>query len=301
MFRGLGSLALLLAAIGPVSAQNVPAEEAKEGFVSMFNGKDFTGWRFDASSAVPEKLPANWKVEDGVIKLAGGGKPHCGSQWDYEDFDLRLEWRAMRANYNSGLYIRSGRNVGANQINLAKGGEGGFIGGKIKGAKTVPTLQKPFMEWNHWRVLAVGDKVTFWCNDQLAWEGTELKDLRGYVGLQAEGGAIEFRNLRIKELGYDSLSDLKSWAGAEARWKKEADGTLVAGAGRRWPPTARTSRTLPWPGMAGGEGHGRGLAARRREGGGFVRRRGGRLRRSGGCQGETGQGCRRAAGPVELP
>jgi hypothetical protein len=222
---GRTTLVLLVTlAAGPTApAQTVSDAERKEGFVSLFNGKDFSGWRFSDNSALPDKLPANWKVEDGVIKLSGGGSPHCASQWDYEDFDVRFEWRAMRKNYNSGFYIRSGRKVGANQINLAKGGEGGFLGGKLKGAKTVPTLQKPPFEWNEWRVLAVGDKVTFWCNGQLAWEGTEFKSKRGYLGLQAEGAPIEFRNLRLKEIGYEPLNDLALWeVPADGSWQADA-------------------------------------------------------------------------------
>ena len=208
-------------------AQKLTDDEVREGFLSLLNGKDFSGWRFGEGSALPDVLPSNWKVEDGVIKLSGGGSPHCASQWDYKDFDARIEWRAMRDKYNSGFYIRSGRKVGANQLNLAKGGEGGVVGGKITGSKTVPDLQKPPMEWNTWRVLAVGDKVTFWCNGQLAWEGSELKDRRGYLGLQAEGAPIEFRNLRVKELGYESLNDPKRWAEAGEHWKWD-DGVLAS-------------------------------------------------------------------------
>ena len=230
MVRWVIAIAAVLACGLDAHAQKLTDAEAKEGFLSIFNGKDFSGWRFSESAVLPDKLPDNWKVEDGVIKLSGGGSPHCGSQWDYEDFDARIEWRAMKDKYNSGFYIRSGRKVGSNQINLAKGGEGGFIGGKITGAKTVPELQKAPMEWNEWRVLAVGDKVSFWCNGQLAWEGTELKDRRGYLGLQAEGAPIEFRNLRVKELGFESLGEAKQWAEAGGHWKW--DGASLASDGK---------------------------------------------------------------------
>jgi hypothetical protein len=220
-------LALLLAAL-PAAAQKLSDEEAKEGFEVLFNGKDFTGWRFDNSSAF-DKLPDNWKVEDGVIKLAGGSKPHLASQWDYEDFDLRLEWRALKPGYNSGVYVRSGRAVGANQINLAEKDAGHLMGGTAsKVAKAVPELQKSVGEWNEWRVLAVGDKLTFWCNGKQAWEIDDFKVKRGYLGLQAEGHKMEFRNLRIKELGYDGLNDARQWADkGPGRW---ADGELTVAA-----------------------------------------------------------------------
>jgi sugar lactone lactonase YvrE len=175
-------------------------QENESGFTSLFNGKDFTGWRFsggkeDGAAAVP-----NWKVRDRVIFVRGGSSPHLATDKEYADFDLRLEWRALSDKYNSGLFIRSGRKVGANQINLAKGSEGNFIGGKIQGAKAVPDLQKTAGEWNEWRVLVKGDKVSFWCNGKLAWEATGLAPGKGYIGLQAEGAPIEFRHLRIREI-----------------------------------------------------------------------------------------------------
>jgi sugar lactone lactonase YvrE len=170
------------------------------GFTSLFNGKDFTGWRFSGGKDDESREAPNWKVKDGVIALSGGGAPHLATEQEYADFELRLEWRALRDRYNSGLFIRSGRKVGANQINLAKGSEGGFIGGDLKGAKPVPELQKPAGEWNEWRVRVRGDKVTFWCNGKLAWEATGLKPTKGYLGLQAEGAPLEFRNVRIRTI-----------------------------------------------------------------------------------------------------
>jgi Domain of Unknown Function (DUF1080) len=213
----------ILAIASPGRAQKLSPEEKNEGFVSLFNGQDFSGWRLSDNSAKAD----NWKVQDGVIKLSGGSKPHLGSQWEFDDFDVRFEWRAMVAKgYNSGFYVRSGRAVGTNQINLAQGTEGGFIGGKIKGAKTVPELQKKPMEWNDWRVVGKGDKLTFWCNGKLAWEGTELPQKRGYFGLQAEGAPIEFRNIRIKELGYDSV--LNNLGANDAGLKIEDDTAVVS-------------------------------------------------------------------------
>jgi hypothetical protein len=194
---------ILLALLGPEAVrgdEGLSAEEKEAGFVSLFNGKDFSGWRFSGGKEDGASEAPNWKVKDGVISLSGGGSPHLGTEREYADFELRLEWRALRDKYNSGVYIRSGRKIGANQINLAKGGEGGFIGGTAKGAKVVPDLQKPAGEWNAWRILVRGDHVTFWCNGKLAWEATGLKPEKGYIGLQAEGAPMEFRHLRIREI-----------------------------------------------------------------------------------------------------
>lgn len=225
VFRRVQILAgVILFAVSTVAADDFKLEP---GFVPMFNGQDFSGWQFDQKWQLPDPAPQNWKVEDGVIRLTGGGQPNLGSQWDYEDFDMRFQWRARRDKYNSGFYIRSNRRVGNNQINLAKGGEGRFFGGKMKGGKQVPELQKPAMEWNDWRVRVVGDTVKFWCNGKLAWEGTEFQSARGHIGLQAEGAPIDFRNLRVQELGVESLSDASKWAKPDAtQWKSGSYGTI---------------------------------------------------------------------------
>jgi hypothetical protein len=191
------SLCLLLAFTFAADPPKLSPEEAKEGFVPLFNGKDFQGWRF--GDTLPEKLPANWKVADGVIKLSGGGAPHLASMEEYANFELRLEWRGLKANYNSGLYVRSGKSVAANQINLAQKSAGNLMGG-AKGGKAVPELQKEPGEWNEWRVIADGTKLTFYCNGKLAWEVVDFKPDKGYIGLQAEGQPMEFRNIRIKKL-----------------------------------------------------------------------------------------------------
>ena len=206
MWRSCVGSLLLLTGLASVMADDaldlnaVTKDEKEAGFVSMFNGKDFAGWQFDGKESPPKELPDNWKVEDGLIKLSGGGKPHLGSAKAYGDFEMKFEWRAVKDKYNSGFFIRSGAKVGANQINLAKGSEGAFIGGKLTGSMPVPKLQKPAGEWNEWRVLVVGEKVTFWCNGELAWEGTGIQPKEGHIGLQAEGAALEFRKLRIREV-----------------------------------------------------------------------------------------------------
>lgn len=198
---GVGFAGLLFVCAWPATGwgEELSEEERAAGFVSLFNGQDFTGWRFGDESP-PKELPANWKVEEEVIKVTGGGQPHLASAREYGNFELRLEWRGVNEKYNSGLFLRSGKKVGSNQINLAQKSEGAFLGGKVQGAKTVGDLQKPAGEWNEWRIVATGDRLTLWCNGTQAWEATSLTPAQGYLGLQAEGAPMEFRNIRIREL-----------------------------------------------------------------------------------------------------
>ncbi len=188
-------LLLGLAAIG----LSLSSAFAADDFKPLFNGTNFDGWRFSGQKE-GDPWPDNWKVKDGVIFLTGGGRPHLVTVREFTDFELKLEWRALKEEYNSGLYLRCVKDAGNNQLNLAKGAEGGLVGGKMDGAKPVPDLQKPSGEWNLWRVLVKGEKVSFWCNDTLAWEATGFKTEKGCIGLQAEGASMEFRNLQLREL-----------------------------------------------------------------------------------------------------
>ena len=175
------------------------AGAADAGFEPLFNGRDFTGWRFSLQKT-GDPWPENWKIKDGVIYLTGGARPSLVTTREFGDFEVRFEWRALKDKFNSGFYIRCKPDAGNNQIRVDKTYEGAFLGGKIDGAKAVPTMQKAVGEWNEWRVLVQGTKVTLWCNGKQAWEATGLTPERGHVGLQAEGSPLEFRNLQVREL-----------------------------------------------------------------------------------------------------
>jgi hypothetical protein len=189
-----GSLALSALLFSVTTAAAVD-----EGFESLFNGRDFTGWRFSLQKA-GDPWPENWKVKDGVIYLTGSMRPQLVTTREFGDFEMKFEWRTLVPKFNGGFYIRSKADAGNNQIRVDRNFEGAFLAGTITGAKAVPALQKATGEWNEWRVLVKGTAVTLWCNGKLAWEATGLTPARGHIGLQAEGTPMEFRNLRVREL-----------------------------------------------------------------------------------------------------
>lgn len=257
MIRFLLLMLSLVLLTDTLPAQGLSEDEIKEGFISLINGKDFSGWRF--SGTIPNKdktvkakpftstidvIPDNWKAGDGMIQLLKGGNPDLATQWDFDDFDVRLQWRAHKKTYNSGFYVRSGKNVGANQINLNAPAVGELINTvpALKGkGKGVPELHKEGGngEWNDWRVLLVGNKINFWVNGKPAWEIDEFVPARGYLGLQAEG-TIDFRNLRIKEMGYEVFRDPKAFKGEG--WSAKDD--ILTGSGTLTTPKSYKNYTL---------------------------------------------------------
>ena len=66
------------------------AEDAADT-VALFNGKDFSGWRFGPESRMPKETPEAWKIREGVIVGNGDGRVILASQWEYEDFELAFD------------------------------------------------------------------------------------------------------------------------------------------------------------------------------------------------------------------
>jgi len=73
------------------AADNPPA-----GFTSLFNGRDFAGWK------VPEGDNGHWKVVDGVIDYDARSEAAKKDLWtagSYGDFVLRVDWRIKETPY----------------------------------------------------------------------------------------------------------------------------------------------------------------------------------------------------------
>jgi len=157
----------------------------EEGFQPLFDGKSFAGWR------VTPQTPESWKIEEGLLMLTGG-RSHLFAEEEFTDFIVRFEWRPAQKGYNSGFFVR-GR-----QIQMAQSSAGMLFGSEA--APKVPHLHKPPGEWNTWEVTCIGPKVSLRVNGQLAWQIEDFKPTGGRLGFEAEGHAIDFRNIRIKQV-----------------------------------------------------------------------------------------------------
>jgi len=179
--------ALLSLCLVATAALGQSAAEKEEGFVPLFDGKSFAGWKAD------DKTAKSWKVENGMMVLMGGSN-NIYTEKKYGDFIVRFEFRPEKKGYNSGFFLRGG-----NQINLAQKDAGRLM--TSKASKAVPELHKEPGEWNDWEVTCVGTKVTLKVNGKEAWSIDDFKAKEGPIGIQAEGQHIDFKNLRVKVLG----------------------------------------------------------------------------------------------------
>ncbi len=172
------------------------ADSAGPAWVSLFNGRDLSGW-----SVVHD---ARFSVTNGVLRLVGG-MGWLRTDREFQDFVFEAEWRALEPQYDSGFFIRAGSEgkpwpKDGWQVNLA----GAALGGLVKGTRTIVPAETPRMPLNQWvkfRIEMRGKKITLDVNGERAWEHDGVDSPRGYLGIQAENKAFEFRNLRIQELG----------------------------------------------------------------------------------------------------
>ena len=165
--------------------------------VSLFNGKNLDGWTV---------LKCEAEVKDGNMFIKSGNGL-VQSEKKYQNFVLEYEWKALGEDkWDSGIYFRynevpKGRPWPKRyQANLLKGKEGD-VGG-IKGASSKGLLKD--REWNKFKLIVKGTKISLTINEKEAWKGEGLEDLEaGFIAVQAEvpgGGQHLFRNIFITDL-----------------------------------------------------------------------------------------------------
>lgn len=176
--------------------------------VSIFNGKDLTGWTIHGTE--------KWYVENGNLVCESGPDKQYGylsTNQSYKDFDLTLEFK-QAANGNSGVFFRSsieGVKISGWQVEVAPKGlhTGGIYESYGRGWMVKPDAEgekalKPG-KWNKLRIRVVGDKVTTWLNGKKIIELSDEKigKASGFIALQIhDGGGIKvrWRKMKIKSL-----------------------------------------------------------------------------------------------------
>ncbi|MDA8744260.1 GDSL-type esterase/lipase family protein [Rubripirellula amarantea] len=190
--------------------------EVEPGFVSLFNGKDLTGWQFRPTPEPMRKGRARWLgsnpkgvtwplVEsvthfDGSTQSPNGrfvampGRivvttPSSGrvieQLWTKQEFDgdftLRLEFRAS-VNSDSGVFIRMPQ-LQVRDYSLA---------GPYKNLKRYQPQQ-----WNELEITVKDDVAHCTCNGEVLEQALPLP-AKGPIGLEGDRGQVEYRRIRIR-------------------------------------------------------------------------------------------------------
>ncbi|MGQ9621708.1 MAG: 3-keto-disaccharide hydrolase, partial [Bacteroidales bacterium] len=231
---------MMLSIVIPAFSQAVntlTSKEKKEGWILLFNGKDFTGWRQYNGTV----MPPNWKIEDGAMKVftAEGKKPGQGAGGDiiyaekkFRNFELSIDWKTEKMG-NSGIfyYVREepGQQIyaAAPEVQILDNADAtdNKIDSHLAGSlydmlPADPKTCKPAGEWNTIVIRVKEGKVAHTQNgvkvveyelwtpkwDEMV-QNSKFKNFpgfikgiskEGYIGLQDHGYTIWFRNIKIR-------------------------------------------------------------------------------------------------------
>lgn len=199
--------------------------EIEDGFESLFNGKDLSGW------VVPTGDGGHWKVVDGVIdydaRSEAAGNKNLSTEREFGDFILKVDWRLKETNglydvpivlsdgsyltdaagekitiktpnADSGIFLRGHSKA---QLNIWCWPVGsGEVYGIRNNPDTPPDVRagvtprfnadNPVGQWNRFVIILVKDRVTVLLNDHMVLENAQLPGIpeRGPIVLQHHGG-----------------------------------------------------------------------------------------------------------------
>lgn len=233
------------------------------GFIALFNGKDLKGWRggstFDHRKllAMPEAERAaqiakwtstikdHWRAENDELVNDGNGD-YATTERDFGDFELLLEYKTV-PKADSGVYLR-----GVPQVQIwdstdkgkfslgADKGSGGLWNNSAgaPGKDPLVLADKPFGEWNKFRIIMVGSRVSVWLNDKQVVDHAIMENYydrktpippRGPIQLQTHGGEIRWRNIFLREIGAEEANKLLSSKGDQAAFTPLFNGKDLEG------------------------------------------------------------------------
>ncbi len=200
------------------------AAEVEEGFVSLFNGQDLTGW-------VKRGGSAEYTVEDGSI--VGKCVPDTPAntfmctEKEFGNFILKLQFKFLEGG-NSGVQFRSaarpegdGERVYGYQYEMRPDGDStgriydegrrGFKHGIIWLDLMSPQEQLDVAkagyktdDWNDVEIQCVGPSIKTWLNGNLVADMFDDFTMKGFFGLQIHAGSagtVAWKNIRVKDLG----------------------------------------------------------------------------------------------------
>ena len=231
---------------GKPATSSTPAAAAPSApasaFRPIFNGKDLTGWfglnphsvmkledakKDEALKKMREEFAQHWKVENGEFVNIGTG-PYATTEEEFGDIEFLIEYKTV-AGADSGIYMRATPQVqiwDKNQVfDPAKPtrrphlGSGGLFNNTpdTPGRDPLVVADKPFGEWNSFRIRQIGARTWVWLNDQLVVNGAPLENYpdktqslpaKGPIMLQTHGGEIRWRNLQVREIGAEEAQKI---------------------------------------------------------------------------------------------
>ena len=171
----------------------------EEGFVSLFNGKDLTGWCFktkagevtDTFDGKAASTDGRYSAKEGVITVnyPKGVERLVQQMWTTAEFPtnfvLKIEFRASE-NADSGIFIRKPQLQCRDYL--------------VAGPEAYKSLKKyKPQDWNLIEVTVKDGVARCTCNGEMLEESLKVPPT-GPIGLEGDRGQMEYRHIQLKEL-----------------------------------------------------------------------------------------------------
>lgn len=212
-------------------ASKIITERLKQGgFVPLFDGRGLDGWKGlvadpparakmtpdelkKAQTSADDAMRAHWRIADGALVFDAKGESLCTIK-DYGDFEMLVDWKIEKAG-DSGIYLRGSPQVQIWDAAANPVGSGGLYNNQKGPSKPLEVADRPVGEWNTFRVIMIGERVTVYLNDRMVVDNTVLENYwerdkpiysSGQIELQAHGNPLTFKNIYIREIPRDTTA-----------------------------------------------------------------------------------------------
>jgi hypothetical protein len=205
-------IAFLAASLRGQSKALAPAEAA-DGWIQLFDGESLYGWISNGA--------AKWKAENGLLRSDSGAAGFLRTTSAFADFILKCEFR-IGAGGAGGIYMRwekHGKSEESGYKLQLDDRDAAYPAGSLLDVLKAGPVAAKSGEWRSLEVTADADHFTVRLDGTMVLDGKDSGFRMGYIRLQSTPGSrVDFRNLRLKPLGIDSLFDGTDLAG----WKPVA-------------------------------------------------------------------------------
>lgn len=238
--------ALLVVGLSVVLVPSSIAQEDNKppsGFNALFNGENLDGWHgmghfspYDLAEMSEddratkrahdmEDAVQHWTVENGELINDGHGV-YLTTNQSYGDYELWIDYKTV-PKADSGIYLKATPQVqiwdyteegGKWNIGADKGSGGLWNNAAGSPGKDPSELaDRPFGEWNRFRIVQIGARTSVWLNGKLVvdhalmhnfWKRDQPLIAKGPIQLQTHGGEIRWRNIFIRELNSEEANEI---------------------------------------------------------------------------------------------
>lgn len=205
--------------VGVITPDGSPEREDAlhdDEFIPLFDGETLNGWVVENSDA------NNFSVQDGILRVDGPGG-WLRSEETYSDFDLKVEFRFLTDDADSGVFVR----VDGSESTFARGWPAGSYQVQTRDVSTNRT-ERPLLlgniyrhgmpegatefdadaafaasadtgEWQTFEIEVVGDSLRVALNGTPITHARDIANPSGFIGIQGETDTVEFRAIEIRE------------------------------------------------------------------------------------------------------